>query len=187
MLFFIYQVVNKKQEEPIMTLKQEKNRAKFLDSRLDDDTAAKVEKWNLALLGVTLLHDADHIMQAHRWNYHIPLQLWIINLAVYVMPVVSEFLIRNKRPSSFGAVTAGGLLTTLAFEKVHFWKPTTDVWGVWNNNYFKINKGVWHEGQFIQGITWYDWVLLLDLVALCIPMTYKMLKMRKEYKEQLEK
>ena len=72
MLFFIYQAVNKKQEEPIMTLKQEKNRAKFLDSRLDDDTAAKVEKWNLALLGVTLLHDADHIMQAHRWNYHIP-------------------------------------------------------------------------------------------------------------------
>ena len=70
-----------------MTLKQEKNRAKFLDSRLDDETAAKVEKWNLALLAVTLLHDADHIMQAHRWNYHIPLQLWIINLAVYVMLV----------------------------------------------------------------------------------------------------
>ena len=44
MLFFIYQAVNKKQEEPIMTLKQEKNRAKFLDSRLADDTAAKVEK-----------------------------------------------------------------------------------------------------------------------------------------------
>ena len=103
------------------------------------------------------------------------------------MPVVSEFLIRNRRASSFGAVTAGGLLTTIAFEKVHFWKPTTDVWGVWNNNYFKINKGVWHEGQFIQGITWYDWVLLLDLVALCVPMTYKLLKMRKEYKEQLEK
>lgn len=70
-----------------MTLKQEKNRAKFLDSRLDDETASKVEKWNLALLAVTLLHDADHIMQAHRWNYHIPLQLWIINLAVYVMLV----------------------------------------------------------------------------------------------------
>ena len=32
-----------------------------------------------------------------------------------------------------------------------------------------------------------DWVLLLDLVALCVPMTYKLLKMRKEYKEQLEK
>ena len=36
-----------------MTLKQEKNRAKFLDSRLDDETASKVEKWNLALLAVT--------------------------------------------------------------------------------------------------------------------------------------
>ena len=58
MIFFIYQVVNKK-EESNMTLKQEKNRAKFLDSRLDDETAAKVEKWNLALLAVTLLSLCD--------------------------------------------------------------------------------------------------------------------------------
>lgn len=167
-----------------MTLKKKKETASFLDTRLDDETAKKVEKWNLALLAVTLLHDADHIIQARRWHYKIPLQLWIINLAVYVMPTVSEFLVRNKRSSSFSAVAAGGLLTTIAFEKVHFWKPTTDVWGVWNNNYFKINKGVWHEGQFIKGITWYDWALLLDLVALCIPMTYKMVEMRKEFKEK---
>ena len=32
-----------------MTLEQEKKTAKFLDSRLDDETAAKVEKWNLAI------------------------------------------------------------------------------------------------------------------------------------------
>ncbi|MBQ6316818.1 MAG: hypothetical protein IJI13_04780 [Oscillospiraceae bacterium] len=42
-----------------MRLEQEKKTAKFLDSRLDDETAAKVEKWNLALLGLTLAHDAD--------------------------------------------------------------------------------------------------------------------------------
>ena len=45
-----------------MTLEQEKKTAKFLDSRLDDKTAAEVEKWNLALLGMTLAHDADHIL-----------------------------------------------------------------------------------------------------------------------------
>lgn len=82
-----------------MTLKKKKITADYLDTRLDDETAAKVEKWNLALLAVTLLHDADHIIQARRWHYKIPLQLWIINLAVYVMPTVSEFLIRNKRSS----------------------------------------------------------------------------------------
>ena len=170
-----------------MTLEQEKKTAKFLDSRLDDQAAAEVEKWNLALLGLTLAHDADHIMQARRWHYHIPLQLWVINLAVYVLPTVTEFLVRSKRASSFSAAAIGSLLTTVAFNKVHFWKPTTDVWGVWNHNYFKINKGVWHEGQFIQGIKWYDWALLLDLVVLCVPMTKRMLEMRREHKEQLEK
>ena len=170
-----------------MTLEQQKKQAAFLDSRLDDKTAAEVEKWNLALLGMTLAHDADHILQARRWKYHIPLQLWVINLAVYVLPTVTEFLVRNKRASSFGAAAVGSLLTTVAFNKVHFWKPTTDVWGVWNHNYFKLNKGVWHEGQFIQGIKWYDWALLLDLVVLCIPMTQRMLQMRREHKEQLEK
>ena len=61
MILLIYQVVSKDQtvnenwEEPIMTLEQEKKTAKFLDSRLDDKTAAKVEKWNLALLGLTLI------------------------------------------------------------------------------------------------------------------------------------
>lgn len=169
-----------------MTLKQQKEKADFLDARLDEKTAGEVEKWNLALLALTLAHDADHIIQARRWHYRIPLQLWIINLAVYVMPAITEFLIKNKRTSSFGVAAAGSLLTTVAFNKVHWWKPTTDVWGVWNNNYFKINKGVWHEGQYIKGIKWYDWALLLDLVALCIPMTDKMLKMRKEFKEQLE-
>ena len=69
-----------------MTLEQEKKTARFLDSRLDDKAAAEVEKWNLALLGMTLAHDADHILQARRWHYHIPLQLWVINLAVYVLP-----------------------------------------------------------------------------------------------------
>lgn len=170
-----------------MTLEQQKEKAAFLDTRLDDETAAKVEKWNLALLAVTLLHDADHIMQARRWKYHIPLQLWIINLAVYVMPVVSEFLIKNKRAASFGSVAFGGVLTSTAFVKVHTWKPTTDVWGIWNYNYFKLMKGVMYEGKFIQGIKWYDWALLFDIPALTVPMVSAMMKMRKEHKEKTAK
>ena len=45
-----------------------KDEAKFLDTRLDDETAAVLEKWNLVILGAALLHDADHIRQAIRWR-----------------------------------------------------------------------------------------------------------------------
>ena len=111
-----------------------KDEAKFLDTRLDDETAAVLEKWNLAILGAALLHDADHIRQAIRWHYKIPLQLWVINLAVYVLPTVAEFLLKNKRASSFLTVAANGIVTSAAFLKVHLFKPTTDIWGAWNYN-----------------------------------------------------
>lgn len=96
-----------------------KDEAKFLDTRLDDETAAVLEKWNLVILGAALLHDADHIRQAIRWHYKIPMQLWIINLAVYVLPTVAEFLLKNKRASSFLTVAANGIVTSAAFLKVH--------------------------------------------------------------------
>lgn len=51
-----------------------KDEAKFLDTRLDDETAAVLEKWNLVILGAALLHDADHIRQAIRWRYKIPMR-----------------------------------------------------------------------------------------------------------------
>ena len=105
-----------------------KDEAKFLDTRLDDETAAVLEKWNLVILGAALLHDADHIRQAIRWRYKIPMQLWIINLAVYVLPTVAEFLLKNKRASSFLTVAANGIVTSAAFLKVHLFKPTTDIW-----------------------------------------------------------
>ena len=108
------------------------------------------------------------------------------SLAVYVLPVVTEFLVKNKRPAAFGVAAAGSVVTAAAFNKVHWWKPTTDIWGVWNHNYFKLQKGVWHEGQWIQGIKWYDWALVLDLIALSVPMVQNMLTMRKDFKEQLE-
>lgn len=98
--------------------KSQKDEAKFLDTRIDDETASFIEKWNLAILAAALLHDADHIRQAVKWKYKIPLQLWIINLAVYVLPTVSEFLIRNKRSSSFMTVVSSGIVTSAAFLKL---------------------------------------------------------------------
>ena len=151
-----------------------KDEAKFLDTRLDDETAAVLEKWNLVILGAALLHDADHILQAIRWRYKIPMQLWIINLAVYVLPTVAEFLLKNKRVSSFLTVAANGIVTSAAFLKVHLFKPTTNIWGAWNYNYFKLAKGVWH-----------DWALLLDLPAVAIPACMTAIKKRKEFKQNL--
>lgn len=165
--------------------KSQKEEAKFLDTRIDDETASSLSKWNLAILAAALLHDADHIRQAMKWNYKIPLQLWIINLAVYVLPTVAQFLIKNRRASSFMTLAANGIVTSSAFLKVHLWKPTTDVWGIWNYNYFKLAKGVWHEGQFIKGIDWIDWALLLDLPAVSIPACVNAFKKRKEMKENL--
>lgn len=162
-----------------------KDEAKFLDTRLDDETAAVLEKWNLVILGAALLHDADHIRQAIRWHYKIPIQLWIINLAVYVLPTVAEFLLKNKRTSSFLTVAANGIVTSAAFLKVHLFKPTTDIWGAWNYNYFKLARGVWHEGQFIKGIDWIDWALLLDLPAVAIPACMTAIKKRREFKQNL--
>ena len=146
-----------------------KDEAKFLDTRLDDETAAVLEKWNLVILGAALLHDADHIRQAIRWHYKIPIQLWIINLAVYVLPTVAEFLLKNKRTSSFLTVAANGIVTSAAFLKVHLFKPTTDIWGAWNYNYFD----------------WIDWALLLDLPAVAIPACMTAIKKRREFKQNL--
>lgn len=166
-----------------MNLKEE---AKFLSTRMDDEQAAALKLANLLVLGATLAHDGDHIYQACRWRYRIPLQLLAINMAVYVMPTISEFLIKMKRSSATGMVMAEGIVTSAAFLKVHLWKPTTDVWGAWNHNYFKLNKGVMHEGQWLQGINWIDWALLFILPVASTPAFMIANKKRKELKEKAE-
>lgn len=163
-----------------------KDVAKFLNVRMDDKTAAAVRFANRLVLGATLAHDGDHIYQATRWKYKIPLQLLVINLAVYVMPAISEFLIKNKRSSATGLVMAEGIVTSAAFLKVHMWKPTTDVWGIWNNNYFKLNKGVMYDGKWCQGINWIDWALLFILPVASTPAFIIANKKRKELKEKAE-
>ena len=161
-----------------------KDKANFLSTRLDDDTASALKLANMLVLGATLAHDGDHIYQAIRWKYRIPLQLLAINMAVYVMPTISEFLIKMKRSSATGLIMAEGIVTSAAFLKVHLWKPTTDVWGVWNYNYFKLNKGVMYEGKWMQGINWIDWALLFILPVASTPAFMIASKKRKELKEK---
>ena len=44
--------------------KSQKDEAKFLDTRIDDETASALEKWNLAILAVALLHDPEIISES---------------------------------------------------------------------------------------------------------------------------
>ena len=44
--------------------KSQKDEAKFLDTRIGDETASTLEKWNLAILAVALLHDAEIISES---------------------------------------------------------------------------------------------------------------------------
>lgn len=169
-----------------MTLEKQKAKAKFLDTRMDDKIASAVNLANLLVLGATLAHDGDHIYQACRWKYKIPLPLLVINMAVYVMPAISAFLIKNKRSAAPGLVMAEGIVTSAAFLKLHLWKPTTDVWGIWNYNYFKLNKGVMYDGKWMQGINWIDWALLFILPVASIPAFIIANQKRKELKALAE-
>lgn len=44
--------------------KSQKDEAKFLDTRIDDETASALEKWNLAILAVALLYDPEIISES---------------------------------------------------------------------------------------------------------------------------
>ena len=61
-----------------------------------------------------------------------------------------------------------------------YWDIIIWVWGAWNYNYFKLNKGVMHEGQWLQGINWIDWALLFILPVASTPAFILANKKRKE-------
>lgn len=170
-----------------MTLEDLRGKAKFLDTLLDDENAARLAKWTAAITAVALIHDGDHIRQALKWKYRIPAQLWAINLvAVYVLPTVTAFLIKNRRTSAFLSTVATAGITTAGFLKVHLVGSSTNIWGPWGHRYTKLIKGVWHNGQWIQGVDWLSWVLLFDLPAVAIPAIVDILKQRKVFQAQLE-
>src|SRR5262249_44962455 len=75
---------------------------------------------NLGLLGMIVVHDADHLRQARNWCYSIPRSLWLVNLTVYVPSGMALILAlaRRTRLAAFATVAAG-LFVTLGFLKVH--------------------------------------------------------------------
>ena len=77
-----------------MSEAQEKT-VKLLDSKLDAAVIKTVTTCAIVMIVAVLIHDGDHIRQALNWGYSIPLSLWVLNLTVYVLPVVTLFLARR--------------------------------------------------------------------------------------------
>lgn len=149
--------------------KKEKEYLEVLDKKLDQKLMHKLTICAVVMIISVLIHDGDHIRQALNWGYSIPLSLWVLNLTVYILPVVSVFLIRMERFSATIVTGIAGIFTSSSFLILHLFGSATGLWGVWNYSYFELIKGVTYQGVYYQGVDWISWVLLFEVPALCIP------------------
>lgn len=93
---------------------------------------------NIVMILVVIIHDIDHVRQAHHMNYTIGLQLWLVNISVYI-PSFLALGMRWKRLRIAAPMTvANGIFVGAAFSEVHLWRPTIPVWGMWNDNFFEL-------------------------------------------------
>lgn len=90
---------------------------------------------NLAMITMIVIHDTDHVRQASNWCYTIGLQLWLVNIAVYIPSLIALALLWRGRGAGV-ATMINGLLVGAAFSEVHLWRPSIPVWGIWNDNFF---------------------------------------------------
>ncbi|MFC0344359.1 hypothetical protein [Epilithonimonas hispanica] len=105
---------------------------------LDQKSKLLLKRANLIMIAMVVIHDADHIRQAICWNYTIGLEVWIVNIIVYLPSLIALYLLGKKRRSAVNATMVNGLLVASAFAKVHLWKPVIPVWGVWNRSFFEL-------------------------------------------------
>jgi len=112
---------------------------------LQDSHRRKLLLANCILLLVIVIHDLDHVRQARNWCYTIPGKLWLINLLAYVPNGVSLLLSWLRRTLAAPMTAFAGILIAAEFTKVHLWKPTFPVWGIWNRNFFllQVDAGSW--------------------------------------------
>lgn len=116
---------------------------------------------NIAMLLAITVHDADHLRQAANWCCTITTTLWIVNVSVYVPSLAALVLsIRCHRLAAV-ATSISALLIAFLFAKVHLWKPTFAVWGIWNRTFFELGA---------DAISW-SILTLLVLVGVAVAIT----------------
>ncbi len=152
----------------------DKNRkvVRLLDKKLNKDISKALMKCSIIILVSVLMHDGDHLRQAFNWGYSIPLSLLVLNLVVYILPVVSIFLTKLKRASASLVVAFTGVFTSLGFLIIHLCGAFSGLWGVWNFSYFELIKGVTWQGAYYQGVDFISWIFLFEVPALCVPSSY---------------
>lgn len=155
---------------------REEKAAKLLDKKPDASVMKSVIACALIMIAAILVHDGDHIRQAYNWGYSIPISLWVLNLTVYVLPVVTLFLAKSARASATLVGAIAGVFTTASFLILHLCGSFTGNWGVWNFSYFDLIEGVTYNGAFYQGVDWLSWVLLFHIPVFCLPCSYKCFK-----------
>lgn len=155
---------------------QEKETIRLLDTKLDGKTAKTLMTCAVIMLVSILIHDGDHIRQALNWDYTIPLALWVLNLTVYVLPVVTIFLVKTRRFSALLVCAVAGVFTTASFLILHLCGSASGLWGVWNYSYFDLIQGVTYNGRFYQGVDVWSWVFLFHIPVFCLPCSYVALR-----------
>lgn len=156
--------------------------AKQLDKKIGTAYQKKLTIGAIVMIAAVLMHDGDHIRQALNWNYSIPMSLWVLNVTVYVLPVVSLFLARMERYSATVVSGIAGIFTSASFLIIHLCGSFSGMWGVWNYSYFELIQGVTYEGVFYQGVDWVSWVFLFEVPVLCLPVSYLSFQYAKQLK-----
>jgi hypothetical protein len=94
------------------------------------------------MLATIAIHDADHMRQARNWCYTIPRDVALFNVFAYLPSSFALLLsILRQRPAAL-ATSAASLLIAAEFAKVHLWRPTFAVWGIWNRSFFELGADV---------------------------------------------
>lgn len=113
--------------------------SKWYNQRMLDSKSKQILRYaNLMMIVTIIIHDCDHVRQALCLNYQIGLNLWLVNISVYIPSLIALFLIFKNKKSASIATSANGLLVAAAFAEVHLWRPSLKVWGLWNKNFFLL-------------------------------------------------
>lgn len=152
--------------------KQDRDFAEQLDKKIGAAYQKKLTIGAAIMIAAVLMHDGDHIRQTLNWNYSIPMSLWVLNITVYVLPVISLFLARMERYSATIVSGIAGIFTSASFLIIHLCGSFSGMWGVWNYSYFELIRGVTYEGVFYQGVDWISWVFLFEIPVLCLPVSW---------------
>lgn len=160
--------------------KKDRELVNQLDQKIGQNYKKKLTIGAAVMIAAVLMHDGDHIRQALNWNYSIPMSLWVLNLTVYVLPVVSLFLSRMERYSATIVSGIAGIFTSASFLIIHLFGSASGLWGVWNYSYFELIKGVTYEGVFYQGVDFISWIFLFEVPVLCLPVSVLSFKYAKK-------